>query len=95
MKIVEYPWGCLYGEAEHFYLSLHKDSGDERKGNVVLKASINFQSKKGRLYEIESCLFDIRDYKDEETAREEAKNWLFDIIEQLSEELHSEERDNR
>ena len=87
LKIVEYPWGVLCGESEHFAFMIYKFSGDRRRYNVVLQAILKYKSKKKRQFEISSCLFDSRDYKDEETAYNEAKEWLFCEIEKVRSEL--------
>lgn len=86
LKIVEYPWGVLCGESEHFAFMIY-NSVDKRKYNVVLQATLKYKSKNGKKFEISSCLFDSRDYKDEETAYNEAKEWLFYEIEKVRSEL--------
>lgn len=90
-QIHESPWGVFAGETEHFAFTIY-NSVDKRRYNVVLQAAIWFKTEKRRKFEISSCLFDSRDYKDEETTYIEAKKWLFYEIEQLCKELHMEER---
>ena len=76
-------------ETEHFVFDCYKSW--DAHGQAMFRAGSYVKKFYGRKYYLDYALFAEWDYKDKQTAFENAKQWLFDYIEQLIGELSIKE----
>lgn len=73
-------------ETEHFYFDVYK-AWNGTGGGSMFRAGSYIKKKGGKKYYIDYELFAEWDYKDKQTAFEEAKAYIFGYMKHLSKEL--------
>ena len=73
-------------ETEHFYFDVYK-SWNGTGGGAMFRAGSYIKKKGEKKYYIDYELFAEWDYKDKQTAFEEAKSYIFEYMKHLSKEL--------
>ena len=73
-------------ETEHFYFDIYK-AWNGTGGGAMFRAGSYVKKKGGKKYYLDYELFAEWDYKDKQTAFEEAKTYIFEYIKHLGNEL--------
>lgn len=77
-------------ETEHFYFDVYK-AWHGTGGGVMFRAGSYVKKNGGKRYYLDCGLFAEWDYKDKQTAFEEAKLWVKECIENIGGELRNVE----
>lgn len=73
-------------KTKHFYFDVYKSWNSSDRKQAMFRAGA-YVIIRGRNYSIDCGLFAEWDYKDKQTAFENAKKWVFDYMKQLRGEL--------